>query len=60
MAEHLAQEGLVVDHETLRRWRLAEGQWTVRRRRQKHLQWRERKPCLGGDGAAGRVAPRLV
>jgi len=47
MAEHLAQEGLVVDHETLRRWRLAEGQWTVRRRRQKHRQWRERKPCLG-------------
>jgi hypothetical protein len=36
MAEHLAKEGLVVDHETLRRWRLAEGQWTVRRRRQKH------------------------
>src|ERR1035438_5430508 len=47
MAEHLAQEGLVVDHETLRRWRLAEGQWTVRRRRQKHRQWRERKPCFG-------------
>jgi hypothetical protein len=47
MAEHLAREGLVVDHETLRRWRLAEGQWTVRRRRQKHRQWRERKPCLG-------------
>lgn len=47
MAEQLAQEGLVVDHETLRRWRLAEGQWTVRRRRQKHRQWRERKPCFG-------------
>jgi hypothetical protein len=47
MAEHLAQEGLAVDHETLRRWRLAEGQWTVRRRRQKHRQWRERKPCFG-------------
>ena len=47
MAEHLAQEGLVVDHETLRRWRLAEGRHTVRRRRQKHRQWRERKPCLG-------------
>lgn len=36
-----------MDHETLRRWRLAEGQWTVRRRRQKHRQWRERKPCFG-------------
>jgi hypothetical protein len=47
MAEQLAQEGLAVDHETLRRWRLAEGQWTVRRRRQKHRQWRERKPCFG-------------
>src|SRR5664279_5781279 len=47
MAEQLAQEGLVVDHETLRRWRLAEGQWTARRRRQKHRQWRERKPCFG-------------
>jgi hypothetical protein len=47
MAEHLALEGLVVDHETLRRWGLATGQWTVRRRRQRHRQWRERKPCLG-------------
>jgi hypothetical protein len=47
MAEHLAQEGLIVDHETLRRWGLATGQWTVRRRRQQHRQWRERKPCLG-------------
>jgi hypothetical protein len=47
MAEQLAQEGLAVDHETLRRWRLAEGQWTVRRRRQKHRQGRERKPCFG-------------
>ena len=45
--EYLAQEGLVVDHETLRRWLLAEGQRTVRRRRQRHRQWRERKPCLG-------------
>jgi hypothetical protein len=36
MAEHLAKEKLVVDHETLRRWRLAEGaaicQAEVRRR----------------------------
>jgi hypothetical protein len=47
MAEQLAKEGLVVDHETLRRWGLAQGQWTVRRRRQKHRQWRERKPCFG-------------
>ena len=47
MAEHLAQEGLVVDHETLRRWLLVAGKRTVRRRRQKHRQWRERKPSFG-------------
>jgi transposase len=46
-AEYLAKEGLAVDHETLRRWLLAEGRRTVRRRRQKHRQWRERKPCFG-------------
>lgn len=46
-AEYLAQEGLEVDHETLRRWLLAEGKRGVRRRRQKHRQWRERKPCFG-------------
>jgi hypothetical protein len=46
-AEYLGQEGLVVDHETLRRWLLAEGRITIRRRRQKHRQWRERKPCFG-------------
>jgi hypothetical protein len=46
-AEYLSQEGLEVDHETLRRWQLAEGTRTVKRRRQKHRQWRERKPCLG-------------
>ena len=40
MAEHLAKEGLAVDHETLRRWRMAEGQHTVRRRKQVHRQWR--------------------
>src|SRR5664280_3345130 len=47
MAEQLATEKLVVDHETLRRWRLAEGTHTVRRRKQQHRQWRERKPCFG-------------
>jgi hypothetical protein len=46
-AEYLAGEGLAVDHETLRRWLLATGQRTVRRRRQRHRQWRERKPCFG-------------
>src|SRR5665213_2288715 len=47
MAEQLAKEQLVVDHETLRRWRLAEGQHTVRRRKQVHREWRERKPSFG-------------
>ena len=47
MAEQLAKQKLVVDHETLRRWLLATGQRTVRRRKQVHRQWRERKPCFG-------------
>lgn len=46
-AEYLAGEGLEVDHETLRRWRLAQGKPRLRRRRQRHRQWRERKPCFG-------------
>jgi hypothetical protein len=46
-AEYLAKDGMAVDHETLRRWLLAEGKRTVRRRRQRHRQWRERKPCFG-------------
>lgn len=46
-AEHLRGEGLAVDHETLRQWLLAKGWWTIKRRRQKHRQWRERKACFG-------------
>jgi len=46
-AEHLRQEGLEIDHETLRQWLLAKGWWTLKRRRQKHRQWRERKACFG-------------
>jgi hypothetical protein len=46
-AEYLERDGLKVDHETLRRWLLAEGKRTLRRRRQAHRQWRERKACLG-------------
>lgn len=46
-AEYLAEEGLKVDHETLRRWLLAQGKPRKRRRRQRHRQWRERKPCFG-------------
>jgi transposase len=47
LAEELAKEGLVVDHDTLRRWLLGAGIRTVRRRRQAHRAWRERKPCFG-------------
>ena len=46
-AEHLEQEGLAVDHETLRRWMLESGQWSVRRRGRKHRQWRERRANFG-------------
>jgi Homeodomain-like domain len=46
-AEYLAAEGLGVDHETLRRWLIAQGTRKVRRRGQRHRQWRERKECFG-------------
>ena len=46
-AEYLAEEGLKVDHETLRRWLLAQGKPRMRRRRQRYREWRERKPCFG-------------
>ena len=47
MAEQLLKAKLVVDHETLRRWRIAKGKHTVRRRKQQHRDWRERKACFG-------------
>jgi transposase len=47
-AEHLAEEdGIGIDHETLRRWMLEAGLWSRRRRRKKHYQRRERKPHFG-------------
>jgi transposase len=47
-AEHLAEEdGIVLDHETLRRWMLEQGLWSRRRQRKKHCQRRERKPHFG-------------
>lgn len=39
--------GVEVGVETLRRWLIEEGLWKVRRRRQKHRQWRPRKEHLG-------------
>jgi transposase len=47
LAEELGKAGMVVDHDTVRRWLLRAGVRTVRRRRQTHRQWRERKPCFG-------------
>ena len=46
-AEYLAQEGYGIDHETLRRWLIADGWWQSRRKRQKHREWRPRKVHLG-------------
>jgi hypothetical protein len=47
-AEHLAEEdGMVIDHETLRRWMLAERLWSRQRKRKKHCQRRERKLHFG-------------
>lgn len=47
LAEKLAAEGLKVDHETLRRWLIAEGHWTKRRKRSKHRTRRERRHHFG-------------
>lgn len=47
-AELLAERwGLVVAPETLRRWLIAEGLWTVRSRRLKHRRFRPRKEHFG-------------
>jgi transposase len=47
-AEHLASEdGLAVDHETLRRWMLAAGLWSRARKRSPHRQRRERMAHFG-------------
>src|SRR5713226_9657977 len=47
-AEPLAEEdGIVVDHDTLRRWMLEGGLWSRQRKRKKHCQRRERKWHFG-------------
>ena len=47
-AEHLASEdGVTVDHETLRRWMLAAGLWLRRRQRSPYRQRRARKAHFG-------------
>jgi hypothetical protein len=46
-SEKLADEGLVVCPQTLRRWLLAEGLWQRRRRRDPHRSRRPRRDCFG-------------
>jgi hypothetical protein len=46
-AEKLAEEGLRVLPQTLRRWLLAEGLWQRRRRREAHRSRRPRRACFG-------------
>ena len=48
LAEKLAKENLVVDHETLRRWLIQEGHWKKRRKRSQHRSRRERRRHFGG------------
>jgi hypothetical protein len=45
--EKLAQEGLRVGPQTLRRWLIAEGLWQRRRRRDPHRSRRPRRACWG-------------
>ena len=59
MAEHLSKEKLVVDHETLRRWRMAEGR-TPCAAASKAPAMAGTQAVLWGDGATGWLAPRLV
>jgi hypothetical protein len=46
-AEKLAEAGLCVDHETLRRWLLSAGDWKRRRKRRSHRSRRERRFHFG-------------
>jgi len=46
-AEKLAEEGLVLDHETLRRWLIATGLWQRARKRGPHRTRRPRKEHFG-------------
>jgi transposase len=47
-AEHLASEdGVTIDHETLRRWMLEAGLWSRARKRSPHRRRRERKAHFG-------------
>ena len=46
-AEKLAEVGLMVSHETLRRWLIVEGLWKKKRKRGPHRRWRPPKEHFG-------------
>lgn len=46
-AEKLGEDGLGLDHETLRRWLVEKGLWQTGRKRQQHRAWRQRKESFG-------------
>ena len=46
-SEKLAEQGLHVSPDTLRRWLLAAGLWEGKRKRDKHRQRRPRRECFG-------------
>lgn len=46
-AEKLAEAGLRVSHETLRRWLIVEGLWKKKRKRGPHRRWRPPKEHFG-------------
>jgi len=46
-SEKLAEQGLVVSHDTLRRWLMAAGWWEGQRKRDRHRQRRPRRECFG-------------
>ena len=47
-AEKLEEWGVAeIDHETMRRWLMADGQWQRRRKRGPHRRWRERRARFG-------------
>jgi transposase-like protein len=41
------EEGICLDHETLRRWLIERGVWERKRKPRRHRQRRERRPCFG-------------
>lgn len=46
-SEYLEEDGYKIDHETLRRWLIGQGDWHRKKRRSKHRSRRERRECFG-------------